>query len=55
MDAPGKNCLFRKIEVNSDICITMLGCTEVLTHKMFVTQEVPIKHYQQELSLSKHV
>ncbi len=48
-----KQHLFAQIDAHSDVCTTKLGCTNVLTHKIFLTQEIPIKQKSYRVSLSK--
>ncbi len=48
-----KQHLFAQIDAHSDVCTTKLGCTNVLTHKIFLTQEMPIKQKSYRVSLSK--
>ncbi len=43
LDDFGKNLLLCQLQKNSDVCTAKLGCTSVLTHKIFLTHEVPIK------------
>lgn len=50
MDAAGKSCLFHQLQENCDICTTKLGCMEVLPHKIFITQDIPIKQRPYQLS-----
>ncbi|KAI2664186.1 Retrovirus-related Pol polyprotein [Labeo rohita] len=43
LDEIGKERFFRQLQQNSDVCTDVLGKTSVLTHRIYVTQDVPIK------------
>ena len=53
MDAAGKSRLFNQLQENADVCTSRLGCTGVLTHKILVTQGMPIKQRPYRLPPAK--
>lgn len=38
-----KERFLRQLQQNSDVCTDVLGKTIVLTHQIYVTQDIPIK------------
>ena len=53
LDDSGKEQLSRQLQQNGDVCTTALGCTDVLKHKIFLTQDMPIKQKAYRVSPSK--
>ncbi len=43
LDEGGRKCLLNLLKQNVDVSTTVLGQTNVLTHKINLTQDVPIK------------
>ena len=53
LDDFGKKQLLRRLQANSDVCTEKLGNTNILTHKMFLTHNMPIKQKAYRVSPSK--
>lgn len=48
-----KQSLLCQLKKNSDVCTTRLGCTNVLTHKIYLSHDVPIKQKPYRVSPAK--
>lgn len=53
LDAFGKSTLFCQLHENSGVCTDVLGCTKVLTHKIFLSNHMPIKQKPYRVSPTK--
>ena len=53
LDEFGKRTLLFQLQGNSDVCTTTLGCTDILTHKIYLANEVPIKQKPYRVSPTK--
>ncbi|XP_051793893.1 uncharacterized protein LOC127530652 [Acanthochromis polyacanthus] len=53
LDEFGKRLLYCQLQENSAVCTDVLGCTEVLTHKIYLSHDLPIKQKPYRVSPAK--
>lgn len=53
LQGPDKEQLLKQLHLNSDVCTSQLGRTDLLNHKIFLTHDVPLKQRPYKVSPSK--
>lgn len=55
LDEEGKQILAKQLEANAEVCTTQVGKTNMLTHKIILTHNMPIKQKSYRCSPAKEM